>query len=131
MKVLSILMFCALVSACSTPYVNSKYSIVGGYDNYTATKKLEKVVFYGNGYTEYETALEFGLRRCAEFVVENGKEHFLMYNTLTSAAKNKPSSVMTLGAVGGKPVAFAYVMLLDEEQEHSMKASSILSAYSE
>jgi hypothetical protein len=47
-------------------------STLGGYREIQLTSNTYRVMFFGNGYTNSELAVEYALRRCAELTQQNG-----------------------------------------------------------
>ena len=62
------------LSSCATPY--QPMSALGGYREIQLAPNIYRVMFFGNGYTSGELAVEYALRRCAELTQQNGYLYF-------------------------------------------------------
>jgi hypothetical protein len=69
-KWFSLYVCAGLLSACATPY--QPMSTLGGYREIQLASNTYRVMFFGNGYTNAELAVEYALRRCAELIREHG-----------------------------------------------------------
>src|SRR5580692_11176023 len=69
-KWFSLFVCAAVLSACATPY--QPMSTLGGYREIQLASNTYRVMFFGNGYTNSELAVEYALRRCAELTQQNG-----------------------------------------------------------
>src|SRR5260370_35216334 len=74
MKLFSLFVCAAVLSACATPY--QPISTFGGYREIQLAPDIYRVMFFGNGYTNSELAAEYALRRCAELTQQNGCRYF-------------------------------------------------------
>jgi hypothetical protein len=74
MKWFSLFVCAAFLSACATPY--QPMSALGGYREIQLAPDIYRVMFFGNGYTNSELAVEYALRRCAELTQQNGYRYF-------------------------------------------------------
>lgn len=126
LRLCSILAICFSISGCATTYGTGKIGLTGGAMATTATPRLQKVIFYGNGFTSPDIAQKYALFRAAEYARDQGKPWFLMYATLTDAALDRTTLLPNLGSVDNKPAAFAYVRLLDQEQPNATRTDDIL-----
>lgn len=125
------LVACLLMSGCATQYQSGKFSPFGGYADSPVNEKLQKVVFSGNGYTEVDTAIKYAKFHCAEIAEKNNKPYFVMYASLKHAALDKSTLQPNSGSVGGKPAAFAYLLLSDVEIPGAIKTSTAISELKE
>jgi hypothetical protein len=103
-----------LVSGCATQY--QSVGMTGGHFEEKGPGKLEVVTFAANGYTSAALAQNYALYRCAEVAQARNKPFFLMYDSLVNAARERPGSMPRVGQVQNKPVATAYILLLDAPQ---------------
>jgi hypothetical protein len=88
----------AVLSACATPY--QPMSALGGYREIQLASDTYRVMFFGNGYTNAELAVEYALHRCAELAQQNGYRYFgiLDVNDLSEQRSwNIPGSAYTTG----------------------------------
>lgn len=115
------------LTACATGYQSS--GLTGGYEQTPGPGPLEKVTFYGNGYIDAATVQKYALYRCAEVAKEKHKPYFLMFDNLVSASANKPSALPTVGTVGQKPMAFAFVLVLDAPQKTAKETDKVLKEF--
>ena len=122
---------CLLVSGCATQYQSGKFSPFGGYSDSSVNEKLQKVVFSGNGYTDVDTAVKYARFHCAEIAEKNKKSYFLMYASLKHAAFEKSTLQPNSGSVGGKPAAFAYLLLSDSDVAGAIKTNDVISELKE
>ncbi|MDP4291539.1 MAG: hypothetical protein Q8908_10710, partial [Bacteroidota bacterium] len=68
----SFLLFLAIcLTSCATSY--HEFNISGGYQSAKLSDDLYVVRFDGNGYTSFDLAAQFTMRRCAEITLEQGK----------------------------------------------------------
>lgn len=120
--------FIALVSialgGCATAYQSG--GITGGYYQVSGPGSLEKITFSGNGYISAETVQQYALYRSAEAAKEKNKPYFIIYESLLAAAANKPSEKPGVGAIGNKPMAVAFVLMLDKPQEGAKETAKVL-----
>jgi hypothetical protein len=98
MKWFSLFVCAAVLSACATPY--QPMSTFGGYREIQLAPDIYRVMFFGNGYTNSELAVEYALRRCAEITQQNGYRYFgiLAVNDFsTQSSWTIPGSASTTG----------------------------------
>lgn len=77
-KMLILLLFVAL-GGCATPYqAIEDTGGMGGYYHQRLAEDTFKVVFSGNGFTEYKRAHDFALLRAAEICNKLGYTHFVI-----------------------------------------------------
>jgi len=115
---------CLVLGGCATQYQSSGFT--GGHAESKAPGKLQKVNFYGNGFIASDTVQKFALYRCAELAHAGGKPHFLIYDSLMAAALDRPADLPRVGAVGNKPSAFAFMLLLDAPRAGSKQTQTVL-----
>jgi hypothetical protein len=63
-----------LLSSCATPY--QPMGALGGYQEEQLAPDIYRVAFYGNGYTNPQTASEYLIHRCAELTEQKGYRYF-------------------------------------------------------
>jgi hypothetical protein len=100
MKWSSLFVCAAILSGCATPY--QSMSTLGGYREIQLASNTYRVMFFGNGYTNVELAVEYALRRCAELTQQNGYRYFgiLAVNDLSEQRSwNIPGSAHTTGTL--------------------------------
>lgn len=114
----------ALLTGCATGYQGA--GLTGGHFQTHGPGQLEKVSFSGNGYVDSITIQKYALYRCAEVAKEKGKKHFVIYDTLIAASTDKAASLPNIGSIGNKPLAFAFVLMLDAPKNGSMETSQVL-----
>jgi hypothetical protein len=88
----------ALLAACTTPY--QPMSAFGGYHEIQLAPDIYRVMFFGNGYTNSELAVEYALRRCAELTAQNGYRYFGILAVNDFSAQSSftiPGSAYTTG----------------------------------
>lgn len=124
-KITMLALFC-IISGCATQYQSGQFSLTGGHINFPVTDKLEKIIFYANGFTGQSVAKKYALFRSAEYASEKNKPYFIMYPSLTYAALEKKTHTPTVGSVDNKPSAFCYVLLLENYQDGAIKTKEIL-----
>jgi hypothetical protein len=122
----ALLLGCLWLSGCATAYQSGKFAYTGGYVDQPVTEQLRKVVFYANGFTDIATALKYARFRCAELAQEGGKPYFIMYGSLELAARGVPSRQPSVGNIGSKPAAFAFLALGDEPVPGATKTSDVI-----
>jgi len=121
--------FCAaaaalMLSACATQYQSS--GLTGGHYETAGPGKLEKVHFSGNGYITSDVVQKYAMYRCAEIAKKKGKPHFVIYDGLMAAALDRTATLPRVGAVGNKPTAAAFLLLLDRPREGSHETQAVL-----
>ncbi|NGX51167.1 MAG: hypothetical protein K1060chlam2_01027 [Chlamydiae bacterium] len=80
--VVLILSACLLVLAgCSTQY-GSEGFIGGGFSETLMAADTYIVTFKGNGFTSYEKAIKYALRRASELTLENGYKYFSINSSM-------------------------------------------------
>ncbi|MES2323109.1 MAG: hypothetical protein V4633_12665 [Pseudomonadota bacterium] len=100
-----------LLSACATPYQSA--GLTGGHIDQKGAARLEPVIFAANGFTSSDIAQQYALYRCAEMAKSRNKPFFLLYSSLLAAAHEQPSTMPRVGTVQNKPVATAFILMLD------------------
>lgn len=124
-KKYSVIFASALILAgCATSYGSS--GITGGYSESRLNHRLMKVNFSGNGYITSEKIQMYALYRCAELARDAKKPYFVVYDSLTAAARNTPSKQPRVGTLGGKPTAFAFVAFEDEPRTGTQETADVL-----
>ena len=86
------------LSGCATPY--QPMSALGGYREVQLAPNIYRVMFFGNGYTNGELAIEYALRRCAELTQQNGYRYFGILGVAdlsTQSSVTIPGSAYTTG----------------------------------
>lgn len=90
----------AILTGCATPY--QPMSALGGYREIQLAPDIYRVMFFGNGYTNGELAIEYALRRCAELTQQNGYRYFGILSVedlSTQSSVTIPGSAYTTGYV--------------------------------
>jgi len=112
---------------CATAYRNEAgSSITGGGFREEGPGKLVKVGFSGNSFIDGRTTDQYALFRAAEYAQASGKPYFVVYKSMRDAAKDRRASEANVGFVGGKPQAFVWVRLLDEDASQAMETAAVL-----
>jgi len=96
----AILLSLAILTGCATPY--QPVSALGGYREIQLAPDIYRVMFFGNGYTNSELAIEYALRRCAELTQQNGYPYFgilTVEDYSTQSSFTIPGSSYTTGTV--------------------------------
>lgn len=124
---LCLLAACLCLAACAESYSNGTKRPIGARaDNKYGVGKLELVTFVGNEYTPRALAEQYAIYRCAELAQEKGKPYFVMYNSLTSAARNIPSPRPQSGTIMKSPYITAYVLLLESPRQGAQETKAVL-----
>lgn len=118
-----IAMGCAL-TGCATRY--GGVGLTGGHVDQAGPGKLQKVDFHGNGFIASETVQKYALYRCAELAKQNGKPHFMIFESLHAAATDRPAQLPRVGALGNKPSASAFMLTLDQPRNGSLQTQAVL-----
>jgi len=113
-----------LLSACATPYQSA--GLTGGHVEQKGPSRLELVTFAANGFTAADIAQQYALYRCAEVAKTRNKPFFLMYSSLLAAAYEQPSTVPRVGMAQNKPVATAFILLLDGPRRGAHNTQDVL-----
>src|SRR5215469_3917219 len=74
LSVLSGACFIAFLASCATPY--QPMGALGGYQEEQLAPDIYRVAFFGNGYTNPQTAAEYVIHRCAELTEQRGYRYF-------------------------------------------------------
>src|SRR5208282_1271765 len=70
----SALLCAILLMSCATPY--QPVNLFGGYREEQLAPDIYRVAFFGNGYTNGQTAAEYAIHRCAELTQQRGYRYF-------------------------------------------------------
>lgn len=120
-----VMMFASLsLAGCATPY--SGAGLTGGHFESKVNDRLVKVNFSGNGYITADKVQMFALYRCAELARDAKKPYFVLYDNLVAAARDIPAAQPQVGTLGGKPTAFAFMVLEDEPRSGAQEVSTVL-----
>jgi hypothetical protein len=68
------LLVSAVLTGCATPY--QPMGALGGYQEEQLAPDIYRVAFFGNGYTNPQTAGEYVIHRCAELTEQRGYRYF-------------------------------------------------------
>ena len=112
------------LSGCATQYGSAGFT--GGHIDKAGPGKLQKVEFHGNGFITSDTVQQYALYRCAELARQSGKPHFVIYESLYTAAIDRPTRLPRVGTLGNKPSASAFMLLLDQPRYGSQATQSVL-----
>ena len=112
------------LSGCATQYQST--GLTGGHHESAAPGKLQKVNFSGNGFIAADTVQKYALYRCAEVAQKSRKPHFVIYDSLVAAALDRPASMPRVGSVGNKPMAYAFMLVLDAPRSGSKETQAVL-----
>ncbi len=113
-----------VLAGCATRYQSS--GLTGGHGELAAPGKLQKVFFSGNGFTSAELAQKYALYRCAELAKQNKKPFFIIYKSLTNAARGIPTDIPNVGKVDNKPVAVSFILMLDAPRVGGHETDAVL-----
>lgn len=114
------------LAGCATSYQSAGSSITGGHANKQGPGKLEVVEFYGNGFTSLALAEQYATYRCAEIAHAKGKPYFIIYDTLSNAARDLPSFRPLVGSIQNKPHVTSFVLLLDAPRRGAQETKAVL-----
>lgn len=115
---------CIVAAGCATKYGGP--TAAGGFRDSPVNDRLVRVSFTGNGYVTSEKIQMYALYRCAELARDAKKPYFVLYDSLTAAARDLPSQQPRVGTLGGKPGALAFVVLYDEARRGAHETSAVL-----
>ena len=115
---------CLLAAGCATRYGGS--TAAGGFTDSPVNDRLRRVGFTGNGYVSAETIQMYALYRCAELARDAKKPYFVLYDSLSAAARDMPSEQPRVGTLGGKPGALAFVVFHDEPRRGAQETGAVL-----
>lgn len=119
----------AALSACATGYHSASNPILGlsgGYWDHPGPGRLIKVGFSGNGFITREKVSTYLLFRCAEVARREGGSHFVFYTSLPDAIGDKRSSERTVGALGGKPSTYAYILVVPPDEQQALSVDEVI-----
>ncbi|KAF1071827.1 hypothetical protein [Variovorax sp.] len=127
---LAIGMACCLgLAGCATQYQSA--GLTGGHTDSIGPGHLQRFDFSGNGYSEPAKIKVFALYRAAEAAQAQSKPYFVMYDSLLSAAFNRPSPMPRVGTIGGKPWAYAFVRFSETPVTGGLETTAVLKLYAE
>jgi hypothetical protein len=115
---------CLCLQGCATGY--GAAGPTGGYVESRVNARLIKVDFSGNGFIKSDKVQTYALYRCAEVARYAKKPYLVLYDSLTAAARDRPASLPRVGTLGGKPVAFAVMVLEDQPRIGSQDVAELL-----
>jgi hypothetical protein len=95
---LTLLLLLVILTGCATPY--QPMSALGGYREIQLAPDVYRVMFFGNGYTNPELAIEYALHRCGELTEQNGYQYFGILSVedlSTQSSVTIPGSATTTG----------------------------------
>lgn len=123
-KVLVIAALGVALGGCATQYGSS--GLTGGHTDRAGPGRLQKIDFHGNGYIKADLVQTYALYRCAELAKQQGKPHFVIYESLMAAALDRPSNLPRVGTLGNKPSATAFMLLLDAPRSGSKETKAVI-----
>lgn len=123
-RLTALLAACLVLPGCATQYQSS--GLTGGHRDMAGPGKLELVQFAANGYTSAELAQKYAMYRSAEVAKAKGKSFFIMYSSLLHATHGRPTSIPQVGIMDGKPIATAFLLLLDAPQPGAHETQAVL-----
>jgi hypothetical protein len=120
----TLLLLGGLATGCATTYQSQ--GLTGGHRETAGPGRLQKVTFSGNGYIHADKVQDFALYRCAELAQQQGKPHFIIYDSLRAAAAEAPSKLPRVGILDNKPSAFAFLLTLDQPRAGAKSTQQVL-----
>lgn len=117
-----------LLSGCAATQYGS-VGLTGGHFETLLPGPLLKVSFSANAHSQSATVQTFALYRCAELARKQGKSHFVIYESLRLAALDVPADMPLVGSMGNKPMASAFMRLLDEPIPGSLRTEDVLATH--
>jgi hypothetical protein len=114
------------LSGCATAYRSEATPLSDGGFQSDGPGHLVRVGFAGNGFISARNVRRYALFRAAEYADSQHKPYFLLYPTLLDAAKDAPGAEPSVGMVGGKPRAIAYLLLLDQKEPQALETAALL-----
>ena len=123
-RLLSITVTGWLLGGCATPY--QSFGIAGGLIEQRGAGKLEVATFAANGFTSSQVSQSYALYRSAELAQRRNKPFFLLYSSLSDAARGRPSNVARVGAALGQPISTAFMLALDGPQVGAHNTAEVL-----
>lgn len=125
-KTMSALLF-VLLAGCATSYQDA--GLTGGHFEKKGPGQLEVVYFSANGYSDSQVVMIYAIYRCAEVARKKHKPYFVIYDSLSDAARDRVSQNPVMGWVQNKPVATAYVLFLDQSRHGAQDTQEVLNRY--
>ncbi len=126
-----VILLVVFLQACATSYQSGKGSYTGGVFEAKGPGKLILITFSGNGYIDTKTAEIYTLYRCAEYTIEQGNSHFIVYSNLFDAAADKRSAKMSIGSIGGKPLNRVYILMRKNPEGNTFDAVQLINKYND
>lgn len=118
-----------MLTGCATQYQSS--GLTGGHMESIGPGHLQRIDFSGNGYSDASKMRVFALYRAAEAAQAQHKPYFVIYDSLLSAARNRPSEMPRVGSIGGKPWAYAFVKYHEVSVDGANETAVVLKKYAE
>jgi hypothetical protein len=126
------LILISILSGCATGYhsvTNPILGWTGGYWDKKGPGELIKVGFAGNGYIQPDKVGVYLLYHSAEVAQREGKRYFVLYQNLYSAIADRRSSEKRVTTLTGKPTTYAYILLLDQEEDSALVADEVIARF--
>jgi len=118
-----------LLSGCATGYQDLSNPILGwkgGYWDKKGPGELIKVGFAGNMFVEPDKVGSYLLYRCAEIAQREGREFFVLYESLPAALSDRRSTEKSVGTVASRPTAYVYILLLEDASGTVLSANEVI-----
>lgn len=129
LRVFRVSLACLMLAGCATGYHDATNPLTGWSGGFWDSKgpgQLIKVGFSGNGYITREKVGTYVLYRSAEVTRREGKEYFVMYDSLPAAISDRRSSERKVSTIGGKAATYVYVLLKTEPGPDVLSASEVI-----
>lgn len=113
-----------LLAGCAPTYQQAPNMV--GFDERAGPGKLHSVNLTSNIYVSVEQAQQSVLYRAAEVAVQQGKNHFFLFEGLNEAASGHAAPLPRTAKVQHGVLTFSFVLPIDQAQEHSFDARAVM-----
>lgn len=128
LKIISGVLCFVIVTPCFSSTYTSFYKYKVLLDK--VNPKLTRLYFNMSTAPASRNPEEYLINKAAEYAYQNKKPYFVLYKSLSDAARNNSSIDVRLGnsfrAVNIAPIACAYLLLLNEHQENAFNTKKII-----
>ena len=125
-RLVAVLSVALVLSGCATQQLGP--GEIGERIEHVGSGSLYLATFTGDSNTNPDYARAYLVYRCAELAESLHKPFFILYDTLTNAARARPISGPVSGIVYGSPTVYAFVLPLDERLPGAEETSVVLEA---
>ena len=123
-RLFAVLLVTLALGGCATQELGP--GVTGERIEQVGSGPLHLVTFVGDSHTTPEFARNYVLYRSAELAQSHNKPFFILYDSLSNAANDRPIARPVTGIVYGSPTVRAFVLLLDAQRPGARWTSAVL-----